>query len=113
MALKAELDAQLAQQIPSVPRLGVIYRKPVNLEFRDTSVKLIFDALSRMTGINFIFDRDVKPEQRTTVFLKQTSPDDAIDVILSTSQLEKKVLNASSVLIYPNTQAKQREYECA
>lgn len=110
-ALKAELDAQQVQALPTVPKLGAIYRKPINLEFRDASVKMIFDALSRTTGINFIFDREVKPEQRTTVFLKQTSLDDAIDVILSTSQLEKKVLNASSVLIYPNTQAKQREYQ--
>lgn len=110
-SLKAELDAHQSQQIVTVPRLGAIYRKPVNLEFRDVSIKLVFDALSRTTGINFIFDRDVKPEQRTTVFLKQTSLDDAIDVILSTGQLEKKVLNASSVLIYPNTQAKQREYQ--
>jgi len=111
LALRAELDAQEAQQIAVVPRLGAIYRKPVNLEFRDASIKMVFDALSRTTGINFIFDRDVRPEQRTTVFLKQTSLDDAIDVILSTGQLEKKVLNATSVLIYPNTQAKQREYQ--
>lgn len=109
--LKAELDAQLALAVPAVPKLGSVYRKPINLEFRDASIKTVFDALSRTTGINFIFDREVKPEQRTTVFLKQTSLDDAIDVILSTSQLDKKVLNAGSVLIYPNTQAKQREYQ--
>ncbi len=72
---------------------------------------MVFDALSRTTGINFIFDRDVRPDQRTTVFLKQTTLDDAIDVILSTSQLEKKVLNSSSVLIYPNTPAKTKEYQ--
>ncbi|GJI98204.1 type II secretion system protein [Duganella caerulea] len=111
LALKAELEAQQSAQVVTVPRLGAIYRKPVNLEFRDASIKMVFDALSRTTGINFIFDREVKPEQRTTVFLKQTSLDDAIDVILSTSQLEKKILNASSVLIYPSTQAKQREYQ--
>lgn len=111
LALRAELDARQSAQGNPIPRLGEVYRKPVNLEFRDTSIKMVFDALSRTTGINFIFDRDVKPEQRTTVFLKKTSLDDAIDVILSTGQLEKKILNASSVLIYPNTQAKQREYQ--
>lgn len=109
--LKIELDAQLALAIPAVPKLSAVYAKPINLEFRDASIKMVFDALSRTTGINFIFDRDVKPDQRTTVFLKQTSLDDAIDVILSTGQLDKKVLNASSVLIYPNNQAKQREYQ--
>lgn len=111
MAVRRELDALQAKQAMTTPSLSQVYKKPINLEFRDTSIKLVFDALSRTTGINFIFDREVRPDQRTTVFLKQTSLDDAIDVILSTGQLEKKVLNPSSVLIYPSTPAKQREYQ--
>jgi general secretion pathway protein D len=111
LAVRRELDVLQAKQAMTVPSLSQVYKKPINLEFRDTSIKLVFDALSRTTGINFIFDRDVRPDQRTTVFLKQTPLDDAIDVILSTGQLEKKVLNASSVLIYPSTPAKQREYQ--
>ncbi len=111
LAVRRELDAVQAKQTITPPSLSQVYRKPINLEFRDTSIKLVFDALSRTTGINFIFDRDVHPDQRTTVFLKQTSLDDAIDVILSTGQLEKKVLNSSSVLIYPSTPEKRREYQ--
>jgi len=111
LQLKRDIDAARTQEMPASPTLGGIYKKPINLEFRDASIKMVFDALSRTTGINFIFDRDVKSDQRTTVFLKQTTLDDAIDVILSTGQLEKKILNASSVLIYPNTPAKTKEYQ--
>ena len=111
LAVRRELDTLQAQQPLTSPNLSQAYKKPINLEFRDTSIKLVFDALSRTTGINFIFDRDVRTDQRTTVFLKQTSLDDAIDVILSTGQLEKKVLNPSSVLIYPSTPAKLKEYQ--
>jgi general secretion pathway protein D len=111
LALKREIETLQAQEMLVVPSLGAMYKKPINLEFRDASIKMVFDALSRTTGINFIFDRDVKGDQRTTVFLKQTTLDDAIDVILSTGQLDKKILNASSVLIYPNTSAKNREYQ--
>lgn len=109
--LKATIEDGQAADLPSLQSLSNLYKKPVNLEFRDASVKMVFDALSRTTGINFIFDREVRTDQRTTVFLKQTMLDDAIDVILSTNQLEKKVLNASSVLIYPNTPAKVKEYQ--
>ncbi|MBC3832903.1 general secretion pathway protein GspD [Undibacterium amnicola] len=109
--LKRELDTLQAKEVISTPSLGANYKKPINLEFRDNSIKMIFDALSRTTGINFIFDRDVRNDQRTSVFLKGTSLDDAIDVILSTNQLDKKVLNATSVLIYPNTSQKQKEYQ--
>jgi general secretion pathway protein D len=110
-AIKREIDGALSKEVPSLPNLGDLYRKPINLEFRDASIHMVFDALSRTTGINFLFDRDVKPEQRTTVFLKQTAFADAIDVILVTNQLEKKVLNATSVLIYPKTAAKLKEYQ--
>ncbi|MYM67701.1 general secretion pathway protein GspD [Pseudoduganella sp. FT55W] len=111
LLVRREIEAIQAQELLIEPLLGAIYKKPINLEFRDASIKFVFDALSRTTGINFIFDRDVKTDQRTTVFLRQTTLDDAISVMLSTGQLEKKVLNASSVLIYPNTPAKVREYQ--
>jgi general secretion pathway protein D len=110
-AVRRDLDALQAQDMMASPSLSAVYKKPINLEFRDSSLKFVFDALSRTTSINFIFDRDVKVDQRTTLTLKQTTLDDAIDVILSTSQLEKKILNASSVLIYPSTAAKHKEYQ--
>jgi general secretion pathway protein D len=110
-AVKGEIEAIQLRDTISIPSLSTIYKKPINLEFRDASVKMVFEALQSTTGINFIFDREVKGDQRTTVFLKQTSLEDAIDVILSTNQLEKKILNATSVLIYPNTPAKTKEYQ--
>lgn len=110
-AIKQQIDEAASLTFLGEPNLGNLYRKPINLEFRDASIKSVFDALSRTTGINFIFDRDVKGDQRTTVFLKKTPFEDAVDVILSTNQLEKKVLNASSVLIYPNTPAKIKEHQ--
>lgn len=110
-AVKNDIQALQAKEVISIPSLGTLYKKPINLEFRDASVKMVFEALSRTTGINFIFDREVKGEQHTTVFLRQTTLEDAIDVILTTNQLGKKILNSSSVLIYPNTSAKIKEYE--
>ncbi|MDR3483166.1 MAG: general secretion pathway protein GspD [Burkholderiaceae bacterium] len=111
LAVKRDIEAIQAKELITVPNLGNVYKKPINLEFRDASLKMVFEALSRTTSINFIFDHDVKSDQHTTVFLKQTSLEDAIDVILTTNQLNKKILNNSSVLIYPNTAAKTKEYQ--
>lgn len=111
LAVVHDIEKQSSKSVLSSPNLGALYKKPINLEFRDASVKMVFEALSRTTGINFIFDREVKGDQRTTVFLKQTTLEDAIDVILTTNQLDKKILNASSVLIYPNTPGKAKEYQ--
>ena len=70
----------------------------------------MFDGLSRSTGINFIFDREVRGDLKTTIFARDVSVEDAVDLILLPNQLEKKVLSENTVLSTP-TPAKQREYQ--
>lgn len=85
-------------------------RKPVTLDFREASLRNVFDALSRGTGINFVFDREVRNDARITVSIANVSIEDAIGTLCVANQLERKVLNENTVLIYPNTPAKQREH---
>ncbi len=53
----------------------------------------------------------MRADLKTTIFVRNTSIDDAIRFILVTNQLERKVLNESTVLIYPNTAPKLRDYQ--
>jgi general secretion pathway protein D len=107
---QAEEKVGLARGV-DLPQLGAGFRRPVSLEFRDAPMKQVFDALSRQSGLNFVFDKDVKLDQRTTVFARDTAITDALDALLATSQLAKKILNASTVLIYPNQPAKVKDYQ--
>jgi general secretion pathway protein D len=93
------------------PSLQSTYSRPINLEFRDANVKMVFESLSRTTGINFIFDKDVRPDLRTTVYLHNASIDDALDLIAQTSQLQRKILSGNTVLMYPNTPEKLKDYQ--
>jgi general secretion pathway protein D len=101
--------AELAQQAQI--RATSVMKKPVSLQFRDANLRLVFEALSRTTGLNVIFDRDVKADLKTTIFVRDASVEDTVDMILLQSQLEKKVLNANTLFIYPSTSAKQKEYQ--
>lgn len=92
-------------------RLAARFQQPVTLEFREASLRAVFEILSQATGINFIFDRDVRPDLKTTVFVRNTSIEDVLDLLLTTNQLAKRVLNERTVLIYPNTPAKARDYQ--
>ena len=83
----------------------------MSVQFRDANLRLVFDGLSRSTSINFIFDREVRGDLKTTIFARDVSVEDAVDLILLPNQLEKKVLSENTVLVYPNTPAKQREYQ--
>lgn len=92
-------------------RLKSAKSKPISIEFRDISLKSVFELLSRNAGINFVFDKDVRSDNRTTVFFKDGMVEDVIRLILATNQLDQKVLSDNTILIYPNTPAKQKEYQ--
>jgi len=87
------------------------YPNPMNLEFRDAHVRQILEAMSRTSDINFIFDKDVPSDVKTTVILRNATIDDAIGLILRNSQLRRKILNKSTVQIYPDTPEKRKEYQ--
>jgi general secretion pathway protein D len=87
------------------------YRRPVTLEFANAPLRTVFEALSRTHGLNFVFDREVRADNRVSLMLRDVALDEALRVLLSTQQLERKVLNANTVLVYPATTAKQREHQ--
>jgi general secretion pathway protein D len=111
MELKRALEEKRAQAALETPRLRNMYAKPITVEFKDANIKQIFEAFSRTTGINFIMDKDVRGDAKTTIFLKNSAFEDAIELILVSLQLEKRVLNQNTVLIYPAGGQKRQEYQ--
>ena len=85
--------------------------KPVTLEFRDAGMKSVFEVLARSSGLNFVFDKDIRSDLKVTLFVRNSPLEDILRLILSTNQLEKRQLSDNSFLIYPNTAAKAREYQ--
>jgi general secretion pathway protein D len=109
------LDGKLKQSEQGayieVPSLKPSIQKPISLEFRDADIKLIFEALTRVTGINFILDKDIKPFTKATVFIKNATVEDAINMVLASNGLLKKNLTSNSALVYPSTSAKNKDYQ--
>ena len=88
-----------------------VMNRPVTLQFRDANLRMVFEALARTTGLNVILDRDVRADLKTTIFVKDASVEDTVDLILLQNQLEKRTLNANTMFVYPATAAKQKEYQ--
>ncbi|MGZ8230639.1 MAG: secretin N-terminal domain-containing protein [Burkholderiales bacterium] len=109
--LQRALDEQRVRASLSTPAIKSAFRKPVTLEFREASIRSIFEVISRLAEINFIFDRDVRPDLRASIFVKNTMIEDIVNTLLVTNQLEKKIVNENTILIYPNTPAKARDYQ--
>jgi general secretion pathway protein D len=71
----------------------------------------VFDALARGTGLNFVFDREVRGDTRVTLAVTDTSIEDVIGIVALTQQLDHRLLNDNTVLLYPATAAKAKEYQ--
>lgn len=109
-SLQARLNDVQARESDTIT-LGPAFQQPVTLEFRDAPLRSVFEAMSRSANVNFVFDREVRPDLRVTVYLRNTSIEEAMRVILGTSQLDRKLLSPDTVLVFPATTAKQREHQ--
>ncbi|MDK2126443.1 secretin N-terminal domain-containing protein [Parachitinimonas caeni] len=83
----------------------------VTLEFRNAPLMAVFDVLSQSTGVNFVFDREVRLDGQTTIMARDTPLGDALNVLLATNKLAKRVLNDKTVLIYSATPNRQKDLE--
>ncbi|MBT9541314.1 secretin N-terminal domain-containing protein [Thiobacillus sp.] len=112
-AIDMQRKIQLARaQEENAPReLSASSRKTITLEFRDTPLRNVFDMISRQSGINFVFDKDVRLDTKATLFARNTTVSEAISMLLGTGQLSRKVMGPSTLLIYPDTPPKQKQYQ--
>lgn len=110
-ALRQSLDEKSGREQAGAPALRASFQKPATLEFRDASLKQVLEALSNHSGLNFVLDKDVPATLAVTVVLREVSVADALDLILTTHQLRQRVLNDNTLLIYPDTAAKQGEHQ--
>lgn len=108
--LLAQIEASQAQRSHD-SGLASVYRKPITLQYKDATLKTVFDLIARTSGLNILFDKEVRTDQRTSIFLKNASIESAISLLLLTNQLEQRVLDDNTVLIYPDTVAKRRDYQ--
>lgn len=91
--------------------LKTAFKKPFTIEFRDAELKSVFEIMAKTAGINFVFDKDIRQETKISIFVRDNNIEDVLNLILMTNQLAYTALNDNSLLIYPNTPAKQKEYQ--
>lgn len=109
--LNNKIEEQLAKDEIAGPSLKAEFKKPVTLEFRDANLKMVVEALSRTSGLNILLDKDVRGDLKTTIFVKDASVEDTVDLIALQNGLNKKILSDNTILLYPDNPAKTKEYQ--
>lgn len=109
--LKARIDEARAKELRPEVKLAATFRKSITLSFRDAPLKSVLEVVAKVSGLNFYYDKDIRPDLKVTVFAKNTTIEDAMRLLLVTNQLEQKILNENSILIYPSTPQKLKDYQ--
>lgn len=107
---KSILAAEEVKRIESL-KVHLHYSAPISLEFRETDLKVIIEALAKSTNVNFTLDNEVPSNLRVSIFVRNVSLEDALDMLVQSNGLRKKVLSTDSVLIYPDKATKIRQYQ--
>jgi len=94
----------------SAEGLALSSKEPITIKFQGARLKEVFELLSKSYGINILFDRDVRDDP-VSVFLKDASFPEALNLILSTNNLFMKRINEKTILVAPKTKAKANQYE--
>ncbi|XZG71374.1 secretin N-terminal domain-containing protein [Chitinibacteraceae bacterium HSL-7] len=105
-----DIENRKARETNLKPALAAALKSPISLQFRDQPLMSVFDIIARIGKVNFIFDRDVPPNLKTTIFARDTTVEDVINLLLATNQLDKKILSDNTIMIYPKRPDKDRDY---
>ena len=111
LRLQRRIDDKLTPSVLAGVKLKPSSRQPISLELRDVTLRSVFEVLSRTYGINIVLDKDVKAEQRTNIALREATFEEAVRLVVMTNQLAQKIASSSTLVVYPNTPAKRREYQ--
>ncbi|MDF9778132.1 secretin N-terminal domain-containing protein [Pseudomonas baetica] len=112
-ALELQDSIRLVQSrnVVPYPQLRTRLDRPVTLEFREANLKTVFEVLSQVAGLNFIFDKDLRPDMKATIFVRDVRIEDAVELLLQQNQLHQKVVNENTLLIYPDSPQKLKDYQ--
>ena len=84
--------------------------KPITLKFKEAKMKDVFNILTQLSGINFVFDEGIK-DSPVSIFLENASFQQALELLSNMNKLNTKNLNESTVLLFLNSPEKSKQYE--
>lgn len=109
-ASELETTKARAKSRAVVPMLSPRSAVPLTLKFPDASLEKVFETLSKLSGVNILFDEQFK-DKKVNVSLNDVTFEEALDQLTFTNRLFYKVLDQKTLLIIPDTAQKRRTYE--
>jgi general secretion pathway protein D len=93
------------------PMLDPSSNIPIVLKFNNAPLKTVLDAMSKASGINFLYDDRTDKEKRISIDVSNISLEEALNYLMMQSKNFYKVLDPHTLIIVPDTKQKRDEYE--
>jgi len=84
---------------------------PLVLKFNNATLKTILDAISKASGINFVYDEKAELSKKISVDFAKINMEQALDYIMQQTKHFYKVLDPHTLIIVPDNKQKRGEYE--
>ena len=84
--------------------------KPFTFKLSNARIKDSFRILSQLSGITFLFDESLK-DQPVSINLEKTNFQQVLNLLLTMNKLGSTTLNETTLLVYPRTPEKIKQYE--
>ncbi len=107
-------NEQKLDALMDAPTLKPIQRDIVNLKMNNQPVKVLFETLSKMAGINVMFDPDFISQNSGKTFpvdFQNTTIEEALDYLSILTKAYWKAISANAIYVTVDNPQKRRDYE--
>ena len=100
-ALEREIKAVRAKSRAEITLDPAYAKEKVGAEFQNAPLRSVFDALSRQSGLNFVFAPGVPLDRPVTLFAKDTTIATAVAMLVEGNGLKQHLIDPHTLLIAP------------
>jgi general secretion pathway protein D len=117
---KGQTETQIAKKrsdekigtIQAVPELRPLSRQVTSLTMNNQNVKILYETLGKLTGINVIWDPEyTQPSKNYNVDLRNTNLEEALDHLSVMTKTYWKALSSNTIFLTNDNITKRRDYE--
>ncbi len=108
---RKEIEEKI-ETMQAAPELRPINRQPITLKMNNQPPKILFETISKLAGINVIFDTEYQPAGRNFVVdLNNATLDQALDYVAIQTKSFWKALGGNTIFVTQDNITKRRDYE--
>ena len=109
--LAKKLSEEKLQSIQPVPELKPLNPQPINLRMNNQPVKVLFETVGKLAGINVLFDPETPKGTPQSIELNGATLTEALDYLSLVTKSFWKPLSPNAIFVTQDTTTKRRDYE--